>query len=260
MPSLQGLPQPPPRRHSPIVALAAATTVAILGYSAVAVILLDRETPPPPPRPAPPVFALPVGSAPASPPVSILPSPALSAGSPQAGRSIRAISAGIPPRASRSAAHASREPATPSTSPTPVLVVGHTIGLAFPAWPGYLVRHRDHLARVEPVTTASSPADRRAARFVVETGRADPRCLSFASAEHPGFYLRHRDFVLRLEPAEPTMLFQHDATFCSAQAGTGFVLRSANYPSHHLIQDGGLLRLISSAPGQATVFHAVPPI
>jgi len=244
-------------RHLPFMALAAATAFAILGYSVTAVMLLEREAPPSS-RPAPPVFVLPLGS----PPVSVLPSPAVPSVSPKGTRSIRNISTGATRRPSRSNAAPSRSPTGPSGSPAPApaFAAGHTIGMGLPAWPGHRVRHRDSVARAEPVTSSSSPADRLATRFVVETGRADRRCVSFASADHPGHYLRHRDFVLRLEPADSTALFQHDATFCPTPAGDGFALRSANYPRHHLIRDGGLLRLVPSEPGQATVFRALPPI
>lgn len=243
---------PSPRRsRRPLAVLAGATAAAVLGYGIAAVVVFGGE---PEPRPE---FALPPTPSwtldPASPPVSVLP-PAPT-GEAVASPDIRKVRGGSIKPATRGTATPSRS-ATTSPAPDPVFTVGRTVGIGLAGLSGHRVRNRDFVARVEAV----GAADALSSRFEVRRGLADAGCISFESAEHPGFYLRHRNYVLLLERADATTLYLNDATFCPVATGGGFALRSANYPGHHLVHADGLVRLVQSAPAQATVFRALPPI
>lgn len=87
-------------------------------------------------------------------------------------------------------------------------------------------------ASIATVSSASAPADRAAATWIVRAGLGDASCVSFESADKPGQYLRHYDFRLRVDTIDGG-LAQQDATFCpqAGHNGQGISLRSANYPS-----------------------------
>ncbi|MBG0564650.1 AbfB domain-containing protein [Actinoplanes sp. NEAU-A11] len=232
----------------PALALAAATTLAVVSYAATAVVISDSG----PRQGLGPVPVPPQGwtTRPPSVPVSVLPAPSPSpsrAEKPAPAFSYRKVSE----RTVRS------RPPTTAPPPPPPLPVGRTLGLSPLDRPDHRVRHRNFVARVDPVTAASSPVDRADSRFAVRAGRADPRCRSFESVNQPGFYLRHRDFLLRLDRADQTTLFDQDATFCPVTGGGGFALRSTNYPTRHLLVVDAQVRLEEPAAGQPTVFRAV---
>ncbi|BCB90785.1 hypothetical protein Psuf_080980 [Phytohabitans suffuscus] len=122
--------------------------------------------------------------------------------------------------------------ATPSTSPA-ALAPGARIGLEPVTHPGYRVRHRDFVGRIDPVGAGSSALDRADSTFTVRAGLADRSCVSLEAVNYPGYYLRHQDFAIHLHRREPSALYAADATFCprAGLAGRDVSLRSYNYPT-----------------------------
>ncbi|WIM98497.1 AbfB domain-containing protein [Actinoplanes oblitus] len=249
------MPEAPHSDRRPLLALTAATVIAVLGYAAAATVMLHTQTTLPGGVAAPtsPAWVLPVATAPASPPVSIAPAPSSRAATPSPIRGgTRPVSASSRPvRAGKTAQQ---------KKPAPVLVVGSTIGLGPLDLPGYRLRHRNFVARVDVITARSGPLDRLDSRFTVRAGRADTRCVSFESVNYPGYFLRHRDFYLLLDRADGSELFDRDATLCPAPVTGGFVLRSANYPDRYVVLAGGWVRLDRVAAAQATGFRALPAL
>jgi hypothetical protein len=132
-----------------------------------------------------------------------------------------------------------KKPAKPPKPPEPeppwAAWLGRTSALEFAERPGMLVRHRNFVAQLEQIGSASRAPDRADATFVVRTGLAGTGCLSFESSNFDGFYLRHRDFLLRLHKNDRSRLFREDATFCPEPASDGtLTLRSLNYPDRRL--------------------------
>ncbi|BCJ47577.1 hypothetical protein GCM10010168_19350 [Actinoplanes ianthinogenes] len=257
MPETRG----PERPGRPLLVLAATSVFGVLGYATMATVLLtDSRSLPNPPAP-PLTWALPVVSA----PVSIEPAPSTT---PLASRprltAPRTNQAGAGTHHGSPTRHAvapTRSSATPAPQGTPIgLAIGTTVGLGLPAMPGYRLRHRDFVARVDAITAASSLTDRMDTRFVVRAGRADPGCVSFESDNFPGFFLRHRDFALRLDQASGTALFDRDATFCPVAVNGGTALRSVNYPDRYLVVAAGRIRLEQTPVQQATVFQVLAPL
>ncbi len=126
-------------------------------------------------------------------------------------------------------------PASPGPTDTP-LTVGTRIGLAPVTNPGYRVRHRDFVGRIDPIGPGSVALDRADSTFTVRTGLADPRCVSFESVDYPGYFLRHQNFQIYLQQRDGTALFASDATFCPVTGLTGqhTSFRSVNYPGRYL--------------------------
>ncbi|GIE75325.1 hypothetical protein Aph02nite_12750 [Actinoplanes philippinensis] len=148
---------------------------------------------------------------------------------------------------------ATTQPTTRPPAPPPVrLSVGSTVGLEAADRPGHRVRHRDFRGRLEAVS-ASGSAD---SAFRVRTGLGDGSCVSLESVNFPGYYLRHRNFEIRLDRNDGSALFRQDATFCpvTIRQGAALVLRSTNYPRHHVVADNGLLKIVQTAAEQATAF------
>ncbi|GLY95386.1 AbfB domain-containing protein [Actinoplanes sp. NBRC 103695] len=113
--------------------------------------------------------------------------------------------------------------------------LGRKAALEFAERPGVLVRHRNFVAQLEKIGSASRALDRADATFVVREGLAGDGCLSFESSNIDGFYLRHRDFLLLLNRNDTTRLFREDATFCPEPASDGtWTLRSLNFPDRRL--------------------------
>ncbi|GIE34525.1 hypothetical protein Ait01nite_075700 [Actinoplanes italicus] len=247
---LETVPPPPRPSRRPVLMLVGATALAVLGYGVAAIVVLGEEpsqppvfAQPPPPRSSPAVE---------TPPVSLLPAPPTEPAEPT--RDVEGVRAEGTGRPGRGTATPSRTAASPV--PDPAFTVGRTVGVGMAGVNGYRLRNRDFVARIEADGTAKGPSG----RFTVRQGLGDGRCVSFESAEFPGFYLRHRNYVLLVERAEQNDLFRYDATFCPVASAGGFALRSVNFPDHHLIHADGLVRLVPSAPVQATVFRALPPI
>jgi hypothetical protein len=97
---------------------------------------------------------------------------------------------------------------------------------------GRYVRHRDYLAYVEPVSTAT---DRQDATFTVVAGLANSACVSFRSANFPTRYLRHYNFRVRLDVNAGDATFARDATFCGrAGLAGGLSFESYSHPGRYL--------------------------
>jgi hypothetical protein len=190
-------------------------------------------------------------------PVSLLPPPASSSAAPPPV---------VPAYTTPVAAHRTKtsEP-TPwrTTRSAPVVVVelvpGATVGLEVDGRPGVRLRHRNFIARAEPV--GSSGLDRADSTFVVRDGLAADSCVSLESVNFPGYFLRHRDFVLRLEQRnrrESSQLFNQDSTFCPSPAGNGtaVILKSINYPDRAVhLRDDDIFHL-DQGPGTALVVRS----
>ncbi|QFZ21736.1 glycoside hydrolase family 43 protein [Saccharothrix syringae] len=96
------------------------------------------------------------------------------------------------------------------------------------------LRHRNNLAYVEPVSTATDRAD---ATFTIVAGLANSNCYSFQSVNFPGSYLRHNNMRLTLAADDGSALFRGDATFCgrAGLAGGGTTsFESYNFPGRYL--------------------------
>jgi|GEM_PF-870429 len=80
--------------------------------------------------------------------------------------------------------------------------------------------------------------DLASARFIVRDGLADSNCISLEAASTPGQWLRHFSYRIRLAANDGSDTFKADATFCPelGLAGTGFSLRSKNFPTRVLRQ------------------------
>jgi hypothetical protein len=133
---------------------------------------------------------------------------------------------------------------TPAVTHPPV-VPGRVVGLEPAGAPGFRVRHRDFVGRIDRIGPDSSRLDRADSSFTVRAGLGDTRCVSFESVNFPGFFLRHRNFAIALHRADRTALFAADATFCAVAglAGRHTSFRSLNYPDRYLVHRGYLLRI-----------------
>jgi Alpha-L-arabinofuranosidase B (ABFB) domain len=235
--------------------VAGAVALSLLVLLAVAVNRSDRAVPPagaaasnPQDRPA----TSPVGS-PMTPSV-----PASASASPSAMPSLAAP--GAPVRVSRTTA---TSPAVPVAADTP-LTVGTRVGLAPVTKPGYRVRHRDFIGRIDPIGPGSVALDRADSTFTVRSGLANSRCVSFESVNYPGYFLRHQNFQIHLQPRDGTALFAADATFCpvTGLSGQHTSFRSVNYPSRYLRHRDDQLYLDpadgTAATGAAMTFAVQP--
>jgi hypothetical protein len=111
------------------------------------------------------------------------------------------------------------------------------------------VRHRDYLAYVEPVSTAT---DRQDATFTVVAGLANAACVSFRSANFPDRYLRHYNFRVRLDANSGDATFARDATFCGRTGLAGGVsFESYSHPGRYLRHVNYELRVDLLASGSA---------
>jgi hypothetical protein len=151
-------------------------------------------------------------------------------------------------------------PGRPPHRPGPQ--VGATVGLEPDGRPGYRVRHRDFLGRVDRIEPASSALDKADSRFTVRAGLADRNCFSLESVNYPHRFLRHRNFVIHLERNDGTALFAADATFCvvSKLQGAAVSLRSYNYPDRFVVERDSALSLPRTPAVSATAFIVRPPL
>lgn len=154
----------------------------------------------------------------------------------------------------------------PSASAPPVVVlpiVGAVQGLEPVGEPGRRVRHRNFVARIDPVGPASPELDRMDSRFTARAGRAGTGCLSFESVNYPGYFLRTRDRSLRLDRPDRRRSrdFNTDATFCAVPApGGGFALRSQGTSDRYVTEQADVLSLTQVALADAKAFVIRPPV
>lgn len=157
---------------------------------------------------------------------------------------------------------------TPTRAPTvtpspagPALTPGARIGLEPVSLPGYRVRHRQFVGRIDPIGAGSPALDRADSTFTVRAGLADRRCVSLEAVNYPGFYLRHEDFAIHLHRRDASALFAADATFCprAGLGGRDISLRSYNYPDRHLYHQRSRLFIAASGDGAAMTFAVRRP-
>jgi hypothetical protein len=150
-------------------------------------------------------------------------------------------------------AAATRIPASPAVA---LPVVGKDLGFEPVGEPGRRLRHRNFIARIDPVGPSSRDLDRADSRFAVRAG--DAGCFTFESFNYPGYFLRSRDATLRLERPDRN---RADTTFCAVPAtGGGFLLRSRNRPDLYVTESDSVLSLGRVAPAQAKAFVTRPPL
>ena len=237
----------PGRLRTVVVAAAVITLLAAVGLA----VTSGEEK-----RPGPLFVALPT-----APPVTVVPSESSPAAAPEerpARPATSRVRDGVPP---------SRTPAgtpvrTPSATPAVVLpVVGRELGLEPVGERGRRVRHRDFVARIDPVGPGSRELDRADSRFTARAGRGDAACLSFESFNYPGYFLRSRQSALRLERADGSRGYDADATFCAVPAASGgFVLRSRSAPDRYVTERDAVLSLNRVPPAAAKTFVTRPPL
>ncbi|MCY1141175.1 AbfB domain-containing protein [Actinoplanes sp. Pm04-4] len=178
--------------------------------------------------------------APPTDPVSVLPSPTTSSPGSVVRTPTHHRTTTRPTERATTTRPPSPRPPAKTTTPPPSLVPGATIGLELADHPGYRLRHRNFVARLDEVGDAQSRAD---ARFAVRRGLASAECFSLEAGNFPGYFLRHRDYVLHLDRRDGSRLFDQDATFCPRPTGTGnaLLLESLNYPGRFLsARDDGI--------------------
>ncbi|GIH23973.1 hypothetical protein Aph01nite_22830 [Acrocarpospora phusangensis] len=113
-------------------------------------------------------------------------------------------------------------------------------------FPDRYVRHRSGPAYIDPLSSASSLADRQSGTFTVVAGLANAGCHSFQSVNTPGSYLRHFNMALTLQRDDGSAIFKGDATFCgrAGLAGGGTVsFESYNLPGRYLRHYNYAMRL-----------------
>ena len=104
-------------------------------------------------------------------------------------------------------------------------------------FPGHLMRHRNFLGELTPV---SSALDRMDATFIVRAGLTNtPDAVSFESVNFPGHFLRHNFSRIKLHRNDGSELFRQDATFMLRPNGSRGVFsqvryESLNYPGHFI--------------------------
>lgn len=165
-----------------------------------------------------------------------------------------------PPAAHQPSPTKPTEPTNPKPEPPWAAWLGKNAALEFAERPGMLVRHRNFVAQLEKIGSASRALDRADATFVVRAGLAGTGCLSFESSNIDGFYLRHRDFLLRLNKNDRSRLFREDATFCPEPASDGtLTLRSLNYPDRRLTLQWSRVALTPVPSSKALRVRLRPP-
>lgn len=207
-----------------------------------------------------PTTAIPVVvSSPSITPLPYLPSYPVGRQVPGAG-SGTGSDAGSGTSASATKAPTTKPTTTPTTTPAVELIPGTVIGLEESGRPGFRVRHRDFLGRVDPIGPSSSSTDRADSRFTVRAGGA-PGCISLESVNYPGYFLRHRNFVIHLDRADNSRLFSQDSTFCPVHvAQDAIILQSINYPSRYVTENNSSLNLTQVPADLATGFVAKAPL
>lgn len=162
-------------------------------------------------------------------------------------------------------APATKTPATkprttaPAPSPLTELRTGRVIGLEESGRPGFRVRHRDFLGRVDRIGPDSSDLDRADSQFTVRAAGA-AGCILLEAVDYPGYFLRNRDFVVHLDRPDYSQNFWPDATFCPAYNAHGaIVLRSMNYSSRYMTENNSSLYVTQVPASTATGYLVKEP-
>ncbi|MBP2473292.1 hypothetical protein JOF53_002164 [Crossiella equi] len=105
-----------------------------------------------------------------------------------------------------------------------------SLGVTNPGLTDRSLRHRDSVARTDPIGNSSGDLDRLDGTFRVRPGLADAACVSLEARNVPGQYLRHDSWQLRLAPSDGSAGFAAAATYCARAglAGGGTSLESFN--------------------------------
>ncbi|MFI1993631.1 AbfB domain-containing protein [Actinoplanes sp. NPDC020271] len=119
--------------------------------------------------------------------------------------------------------------------------------------PGFRIRHRNFLGRVDAVGASSSASDRADSTFTVRAGLGNSGCVSLESVNYPGYFIRHQNFEIKLNRQDRSDLFAQDATFCpiTIRSGAALALRSINYPKRFVTESDGRLFLREATAEQA---------
>jgi Alpha-L-arabinofuranosidase B (ABFB) domain len=249
-----GLVRPRPRYIYPL----AFAVVAVVAFAGVAALLLRT---PRPPSAAPPRALLPAVSF--EPPVPVLPA-VVDPSDPSGSADDRPATRRPPlPHADTGAdTPAGRVSTAPGSARTVDLIAGTTIGLEVSDRPGFRVRHRNFLGRVDRIGPGSSSLDRADSRFTVRAGLAGKGCFSFEAVNYPQQFLRHQNFVIHLQRRDGTALFAADATFCPVPRpqGAAFSLRAYNYPGRYVTEANSQLSLTPATATDATAYLVRPPV
>ncbi|XVU22931.1 sigma-70 family RNA polymerase sigma factor [Actinoplanes sp. CA-054009] len=126
---------------------------------------------------------------------------------------------------------------------------------------GYLSRGDNTDAVV--VATVDGAESRRRASFTAVNGLADPKCVSFRTAD--GRYLRHYELRGYVAPFDYRQIFREDATYCPLPGPTpdSVVLQSFNYRDFRLRWTGsvfGIGYLKNTAEFRAASSFRVRPV
>ncbi len=153
----------------------------------------------------------------------------------------RPATGAAPPPSSVTAVPAPSATATvarPTPSPTAAAPSRISIQATTACCTSFYLRHDDSDNRVviSQITPGTSPTVKADATWIVQSGLANPSCVSFESANDPGDYLRHFDFELYLEQNDGSSQFAQDATFCPqvGNSGEGYSFQSMNYPYEYI--------------------------
>ena len=110
--------------------------------------------------------------------------------------------------------------------------------------PGYTDRFLSHNGT--GVSTQAVTGEIRA--WVIRAGLAFSGCWSFESADTPGSFLRHYNYQIQLDANDGSVLYAHDATYCTEPGvnGQGTTIRSYSYPNRYFRHKDGLVYIASN--------------
>jgi hypothetical protein len=226
---------------------------AVIVVLAVAAVALTSGEPD---RPQPRFVGLPPAPAGPTVPSATAPPTTPSRSAPLATSRVRDVEPGT-----GTTAVTSRVPSASAAPPVALPRAGQALGLAPVGEPGRRIRHRNFVARIDPVGPASPDLDRADSRFTARAGRANAGCVSFESFNYPGYFLRSRDAALRLERADGSRGYDTDATFCPIPTtGGGFALRSHDDPNRYVTERDDVLSLTRVPLAEAKTFVTRPPL
>jgi hypothetical protein len=109
------------------------------------------------------------------------------------------------------------------------LTPGSADSLEAANFPGYLVRHRNYAARIDPINGTSAALAKQDSSFTVRTGLASTQGISFESKNYPGYFLKVEKGATFLRKNDGTPDFAANATFLSVPGLAGRNLSLALY-------------------------------